>query len=454
MHEQFLISAISLPQTMVFRKHRMLPFAGLRHMKLLISLLVALSLLFPAFLTAQTRDDSLQYQAPIESYIVKELCSSQVLMAKDIDRPVSPASLTKILTCIMAIESGKLDQDVVITKESTMVEPSKAGFRAGDRIKLIDLVKAAMVNSSNDAAFAIAIHLSGSVDGFVAAMNARAKVLGMRNSRFTNPAGFDKGIYAGNTSTAGDLLCLTEHAVRNPVFNGIARLDRAVFTEQSSHRLYSLKTHNKLLDKYPYAVGIKTGYTTRAGRCLIGRAIKDNRDILLVMLNARADRWSVAANMFDRALLINRGEPVLIAQTSASRVRQSVVVEKVRIHGSLKHGRRSANSSHAIAALDKKSKRHVVAVTTSSRKSKHQALPVAKSGRRVEKRTLVVSKPVRRPDRKELAAAKTGRKMRKRDLALSKPVKKNKKRSELSFQSEQFDNTRFSDLQGSASRQC
>ncbi len=187
-------------------------------------------------------------------------------MAKDIDRPVSPASLTKILTCIMAIESGRLEEDVVITKESTMVEPSKAGFKPGDKIKLIDLVKAAMVNSSNDAAFAIAIYLSGTVDSFVAAMNYRAQRIGMKNSRFTNPAGFDKDIYAGNISTAGDLLRLTEYAIRNPVFNQVARLDRAVFIEQTSRKLYSLKTHNKLLDKYPYAVGIKTGYTTKAGQ--------------------------------------------------------------------------------------------------------------------------------------------------------------------------------------------
>jgi D-alanyl-D-alanine carboxypeptidase (penicillin-binding protein 5/6) len=440
MQEQFLISAISRPLMQGICNQRKRPSCSSLSLKLFISLVVTVATFFPAFLSAQTRDDSLEFQAPIESYIVKELCTSKVLMAKDIDRPVSPASLTKILTCIMAIESGKLDQDVWITKESTMVEPSKAGFRVGDRIKLIDLVKAAMVNSSNDAAFAIAIHLSGNVNAFVASMNARARTLGMRNSRFTNPAGFDKGIYAGNTSTAGDLLCLTEYAVRNPVFNGIARLDRAVFSEQTTRRVYSLKTHNKLLDKYPYAVGIKTGYTVRAGRCLIGRAIKDNRDILLVMLNARTDRWNVAAEMFDRALLVNRGEPVLTARYSAPVVRQhralAVATPGHGSHGALKHGRKSAKSSVDLASSSKQSKRRAVALNRSERKAKKHLIAAAKSGRRSSRSAVVVSKSGRKSASKSLAMVKSSRKMKKRDLAMSKPSRKNRKKAQLSMRTE------------------
>ena len=298
-----LISAISRSRKQASRINRKLSGLILQKSTVIAVLVVIMAIIVPLFLHAQTRDDSLQSQVQINSYIVKETGSSKVLMAKDIDRPVSPASLTKILTCIMAIESGRLDQDVLITKESTMVEPSKAGFRQGDKIKLVDLVKAAMVNSSNDAAFAIAIHLSGTLDSFVASMNYKAKMIGMKNSRFTNPAGFDKGIYAGNISTAEDLLRLTEYAVKNPVFNQVARLEKAVFMEQTTHKVYCLRTHNKLLDKYPYAVGIKTGYTTKAGGCLIARAIKDNKDILLVMLNAKTDRWNVAANLFDLSLI-------------------------------------------------------------------------------------------------------------------------------------------------------
>lgn len=245
--------------------------------------------------------DSSMYYPDIASYIVKQTDGNRVYMSKDTERIIQPASLTKILTSIIAIESGKLDQEVIITKEATLVEPSKAGFKPGDRVKLIDLVKAAMVSSSNDAAFAIAIHLSGSVSRFVTAMNFRAKKIGMRRSNFTNPAGFDKGVYAGNVSTAEDLLALTEYAIRNRTFNEVAQLESVLVTELNSRKMMILKTHNKLLAKYPYAVGIKTGFTRRAGKCLIARAQKENSDLLLVMLNARGDRWLAAEEMFEKA---------------------------------------------------------------------------------------------------------------------------------------------------------
>lgn len=265
---------------------------------------------------AKTDLGSIESSIPISSYIVKEVGSSEILMSKNKDKMVEPASLTKILTSIIAIESGRLEEDVTITKDATMVEPSKAGFRVGDKIKLIDLVKASMVNSSNDAAFAIAIHLSGSTEEFARVMNYKARLMGMRNSNFTNPAGFDRGVYAGHHSTAGDLLRLTEYAIKNKLFNEIAKLEYVSIAEQQSGKLYNLKTHNKLLDKYKYAVGIKTGYTSRAGKCLIARAKKDNKDVVLVMLKAKADRWSVAENMFEKAFDMKAPEPELIEETS------------------------------------------------------------------------------------------------------------------------------------------
>lgn len=335
MPDQILISEIFRSRKLAFCIYRKPPLSLFRQITRFVIFFVIAVTITPLFLHAQTNDDSLRSPFPINSYIVKERGGSKFLMAKDIERSFSPASLTKILTCIMAIESGRLEEDVLITKESTLVEPSKAGFKEGDKIRLLDLVKAAMVNSSNDAAFAIAIHLSGDVESFVAAMNYRAQRIGMRNSRFTNPAGFDKGLYAGNSSTAEDLLHLTEYAVKNPVFNQIALLEQAVFTEQNTRKVYCLKTHNKLLDKYPYAVGIKTGYTSMAGRCLIARAIKDNRDILLVMLNAKTDRWTIAADIFDSVFAINRPNADGLRQSfrrnsGVSRVGQGVYMSKSR----------------------------------------------------------------------------------------------------------------------------
>lgn len=248
----------------------------------------------------------------VTAFLLKETGSPDFLKVKNIDKPISPASLTKIMTCMIAIESGRMDEVVTIPLEATQVEPTKAGFGPGDRFRLRDLVEAAMVNSSNDAAFAIAIHLGGSMKSFVSTMNARARALGMTNTVFTNPAGYDRGLYDGNLSTARDLMKLTEHAIRYHEFNDIARLDRVVFSELNTGRHYYLRAHNKLLDRYPYSVGIKTGYTSKAGPCLIARAVRDGKDMLVIMLQARTDRWGLASSMFEEGFspFASSGKPV------------------------------------------------------------------------------------------------------------------------------------------------
>ncbi len=394
----------------------------LQPIKFFAVFLVTATTFVPLSLHSQTGGDWQQFQGPVSSYIVKESGRATPLMAKDIERPVSPASLTKILTCIMAIESGRLDDDVVITKEATMVEPSKAGFNQGDRIKLIDLVKAALVNSSNDAAFAIAIHLSGNVDSFVAAMNYRAQRIGMTNSRFTNPAGFDNGIYAGNTSTANDLLRLTEYAIRNPVFNQVAKLEEAVFMEQTTRKLYCLKTHNKLLDKYPYAVGIKTGYTCKAGRCLIARAVKDNRDILLVMLNAKTDRWSVAVDIFDTAFSASQPNPELFGRVFRGDsgvanfpVRAALARADRRGHGRLMSGHKSAK--RMIAGSRRGAKHHVIASFRGSGRVKRLMVAGVKNSRSLNSR--------------QLAGLRRGRGLKNHDVVTSKSVRKSRRRVAL-----------------------
>lgn len=263
-----------------------------------------------------TEPDSLKFEQEINSYILKDLGTSEVLMSKNTGKRVQPASLTKILTTIIAIESGKLGDIVEIPKVVTNVEPAKAGFDAGEKIRLVDLVKASMVRSSNDAAFAIAIYLGGSVKGFARIMNRRAREIGMTHSHFTNPAGYDRAPYAGHYSTANDLLLLTEYAIGNEIFNRIAALDSISFYEQKTKKRYSLKSSNKLLEKYQYAVGIKTGYTMKAGRCLIARAKKADRDVVLILLDAGEKRWELAERMFEKAFAVGGHDRVLYHTTN------------------------------------------------------------------------------------------------------------------------------------------
>ncbi len=275
----------------------------------LISLLI-LAFQPVAYAGSAMASDTLDFEQEINSYILKDVGTSEILMSRNTGKRVQPASLTKILTAIMAIESGKLGEYVVIRKEATVVEPTKAGLQAGERIRLVDLVKASMVRSSNDAAFSIAIYLGGSVEGFARMMNRKARKIGMSNSNFTNPAGFDRDLYAGHYSTALDLLRLSEYAIGNEIFNRIAALDSISFFEQNTKKKYSLKTSNRLLGKYRYAVGIKTGYTRSAGRCLIARAKKDKKDMVLVMLKAGYKRWALAEQMFEKGFSMRQRDRI------------------------------------------------------------------------------------------------------------------------------------------------
>jgi len=254
------------------------------------------SSLSAAYLDKETAD---RIKRNTDSIIAKDLTTKQLIFAKDEQKINQPASLTKIMTAMLAIESGRMNEVVTITREMIQVEPTKAGLRVGEKFYLRDLVKAAMVMSANDAAMSIGVFLGdGDVDKFVVQMNKKAKAIGMKNTNFTNPCGFDIGHHY---STALDLLTLSEYAIKNNNFNDMAKLKRYDFRAINTKRAYAAYTHNKLLNNYKYAVGIKTGYTQKAGPCLIARAKNGNKDILVVMLNSE-HRWNDIKTIFEDVL--------------------------------------------------------------------------------------------------------------------------------------------------------
>ncbi len=257
---------------------------------------VIASSLSAGYLDKETAD---RIKGNVDAIIAKDISSKQLIFAKDEQERNQPASLTKIMTAILAIESGRMNSIVTITPEMIQVEPTKAGLRVGEKFYLKDLVKAAMVMSANDAAMAIGVYLgNGDVDRFAAMMNQKAKQLGMKNTNFTNPCGFDVG---NHYSTAQDLLIMSEHAIKNSTFNEMAKLKRHDFNAINTKRHYAAYTHNKLLNNYKYAVGIKTGFTNKAGPCLIARAKKDDKDVLVVMLNSE-QRWKDVRTIFEDVL--------------------------------------------------------------------------------------------------------------------------------------------------------
>uniref|UniRef100_Q3ARN2 D-alanyl-D-alanine carboxypeptidase n=1 Tax=Chlorobium chlorochromatii (strain CaD3) TaxID=340177 RepID=Q3ARN2_CHLCH len=423
--------------TSAFRyRHR----STIQHSSLFVATLLLLLLqALPLF--ARSNDELLVEQSHdrISAYMLKEYGTPSMLMGKNISTPLPPASLTKVLTSIMAIESGRLLQDVVITRESTLVEPSKAGFTVGERIKLIDLVKAAMVSSSNDAAFAIGIYLSGSVDAFVDAMNYKARQIGMRNSHFTNPAGYDRGQYAGNVSTAEDLMRLTEYAVRNSTFNQIARMDRAVFVEQSTRKVYNLRTHNKLLAHYPHSVGIKTGWTTRAGGCLIARAVKGDKDLLVVMLNAKISRWDTAASMFDLAFNDRLPTSQFVASNGGQNLEQSERVIKGEQAALLAAAATPALLHAGGKALQAKQSGVVSKLSKEKKLSRKDRLALKKQkGKLSKKERLALKKKQKLSKKEKLALSKKEKKLsRKERLALKKQKGKLSKKERLALKKKQ-----------------
>ncbi|GAA5415411.1 D-alanyl-D-alanine carboxypeptidase DacB [Paraliobacillus ryukyuensis] len=194
------------------------------------------------------------------------------------------ASITKIMTAIIAIESGKLDEEVTISHEAAYTEGSSIYLKEGEKVKLRDLVYGLILRSGNDAATAIAEHVGGSVEGFAYLMNEKAAWLGMNESHFDNPHGLDSETHY---SSAYDMAVLTKYAMNNDTFVEIT----GAKSYHSEKRKYAWGNKNKLLTQYyPYTIGGKTGYTKAAGRTLVSIAKKDNTTLIVVTLQD-PDDW-------------------------------------------------------------------------------------------------------------------------------------------------------------------
>ena len=241
-------------------------------------------------------------QLKIGALIVKDLNTKNILYSKYAQKRVRPASLTKIMTAILAIQRADMNQYVIITKPMLKVQPTIAGYKQGDSVLMADLVRAALIKSDNDAAKAIAISVGGGDEKiFIAMMNEKAKQLGMKNTHFTNPCGFDA---RNHYSSPNDLLIMAEYAIRSPMFNRISKRNSYTYQvlRNGKNKTFKAHTHNRLLNKYQYAVGVKTGYTSKAGACLIARAKKDGQDCLIVMMNSKEDRWKTAKEIFQQII--------------------------------------------------------------------------------------------------------------------------------------------------------
>ena len=227
--------------------------------------------------------------------VLIEQQTGRILYSKQANAPEKIASITKIMTALLAIESGKMKETVSVSNTAVRTEGSSIYLTAGQKVKLEDLVYGLMLRSGNDAAQAIAEHVGGSTDGFVYLMNEKAREIGMKNTHFSNPSGLDGD--GNHYSSAYDMALLTRYAMQNKTFQKIFG------TETYQSEAWDYPWHNKhklLTSMYKYATGGKTGFTKKAGRTLVTTASKDGLDLIVVTLNASGD-WN------DHMYLFNEG---------------------------------------------------------------------------------------------------------------------------------------------------
>lgn len=258
--------------------------------KKIICFVFAFLFLLPFTVYAQTGNISAQRA------VVVDKDTMSVLYQKSSDVKCSMASTTKIMTCLIACE--KLNQNDVVTVTPQMLDKTEGSLiylKAGDRITVIDLIKGAMLASGNDAANALAVYTSKSIDDFVRLMNDYAEKFKMTDTHFATPSGLDS---KNHYSTAFDMAVLTAHALDNELFSAICRLQKADI--KINGKVQTIYNHNKLLYQTENCVGVKTGFTEKSGRCLVSAYDYKGSTIIIVTLNDYDD-WNDHKKLFDYA---------------------------------------------------------------------------------------------------------------------------------------------------------
>lgn len=231
------------------------------------------------------------------SAIAVDALSGDVIYEKNAHQRLPMASTTKIMTALCAIENGDMDDIVKVHPSSVGVEGSSMYLGHDEEISLLNLIYGLMLSSGNDAAVAIAMHISGSVESFAQLMNDTAKRIGANNTNFKNPNGLDD---KDHFTTAYDLALITRYALKNPDFAEIVATENKKIPWQGREYDRNLKNHNKLLRMYEGCNGVKTGFTKKSGRCLVSGARREGFNVVAVTLNA-PDDWRDHIRMLDYA---------------------------------------------------------------------------------------------------------------------------------------------------------
>ena len=243
-----------------------------------------------------------------KSYIVYDSLNQYVVEGRNIDYLQSVASISKIMTAILAIENSRLDKKITVDETINKAYGSCVYIHIKDQITIQDLLYGLMLRSGNDCALMLAKSVGGSVDHFVEMMNKKAKDLGMKYSHFSNPSGLDEED-EGNLSTVKEMAILYRYCCQNPLFNQIVKTKEYKRLDGKGY----WHNKNRLLKEYPYCVGGKTGYTKKAKRTLITRAVKNHIDLIIVTFNCGNDfefhqkKYEDCFKDYEKMILFDKG---------------------------------------------------------------------------------------------------------------------------------------------------
>lgn len=232
-----------------------------------------------------------------EAAVLMNVSDKKVLFSQNPDGIMYPASTTKIMTLITALENGKLDSVVTVSAKAASCDGSSLDLTAGDKLTLKEALYGMMLVSGNDAAEAVAEHVGGSIPAFVKLMNKKAEQLGAVNTSFSNPHGLPDPY--NHYTTAYDLALITAYGFKNPLFaNIVSTKAYDVHFISPRHITHAVTTNKFLRSNYKGANGVKTGYTDAAGDCLVAGAKRGNVQLIVVLLNDDS-RWEDAVTLLD-----------------------------------------------------------------------------------------------------------------------------------------------------------
>lgn len=275
---------------------------GFFNVKIILSIFFSVMCIDLSVMSFHGNDRNATASATANSgYIVIDANTNKVILKENERISLPMASTTKIMTALIAIENCKPEEKVIIPKEATNIEGSSVYLKESECLTVEELLYCLMLRSGNDSAAAIALHLCDSIEKFAEMMNMRAKSLNLSNSNFMNPHGLhDENHY----TSCYDLAIIASKAMEYPLFRKIVNTKQVTIGQYGNTRV--LINKNKMLKLMSDANGIKTGYTKKAGRCLVSSAERNGRTLICVVLNC-PDMYSVSINLLEKGFeLINR----------------------------------------------------------------------------------------------------------------------------------------------------